>query len=323
MRRLMLIFTLICATTHCVLSIFFVNISYLDLAKYASGTEVRPFQHRLLMIPFIRWAEANHALQVLAVRFGKFVPQSEPMSAAKLGCLILSILLLNLFGLWTIRAAGKLGVRQWWLIWTITIAILYASYGARYEQNLWYPYDIPHMVFFGVATIFLLQNRPGFFMAFLTVDIFLRETSIFLVVVAAFLQFRSKLWRLVLGILAVVWALSRYLAAHLYPDLIFRGRIPWYKFLAPWHIPQLLSIVGFLWVPVWLGRRYLSSQQQLALYVASGLMIVTFYFGAWNETRVWIEWTALFAVLAALELQSHFAASGEARKDPIAALSYE
>jgi len=307
MRRLMLIFLLICATTHCVLSIFFINISYLDLAKYASGAEVRPFQHRLLMIPFVRWAEANHALQVLAVRFGKFVPQLEPMSAAKLGCVILSIVLVNLFGLWTIRAAGKLGVRHWWLIWVITIAILYASYGARYEENLWYPYDIPHMVFFGVATIFLLQNRPGFFATFLSVDIFLRETSIFLVIVAAVLQFRSKVWRVVLGMLSILWVFSRYLAARLYPGLIFREtHVAWYRYFVPWHIPQLFSIVGFLWIPVWLGRRYLSSQYRLALYVASGLMVATFYFAAWNETRVWIEWTALFAVLAALELQGHF-----------------
>jgi hypothetical protein len=312
MRRLMPIFILICATTHCVLSIFFVNVSYLDLAKYAAGNDVRPFQHRLLMIPFIRWAEANHALQVLAVRFGKFVPQFEPMSAAKLGCLILSILLVNLFGLWTIRVSGKLGVRHWWMIWAITIAILYASYGARYEQNLWYPYDIPHMVFFGVATIFLLQNRPGFFTAFLTIDIFLRETSIFLILVAAVLQFRSKVWRLVLGVLAVIWVLSRYLAARLYPNEIFQGHVSLYNFLAPWHIPQLLSIVGFLWIPVWLGRRYLSHQHRLALYAASGLMIATFYYAASDETRVWIEWTALFAVFAALELQGHFAASSEA-----------
>jgi len=307
MRRLIPIFVLICAATHCVLSIFFVNTSYLDLTKYAVGGELRPYQHRLLMIPFIRWAEANHALQLLAVRFGKFVPQPEPMSAAKVGCLILSIVLVNLFGLWTIRASEKLGVRHWWLIWTLTIAILYASYGARYEQNLWYPYDIPHMVFFGVATILLLQNRPVFFAGFMTVDIFLRETSVFLLIVAAILQFRSKTWRFVLGALALVWVFSRYLADRLYPNIVFMEKVvPWYKFVAPWHIPQLLSIVGFLWIPVWLGRRYLSSQYRLALYAASALMAITFYYAILNETRAWIEWTALFAVLAALELQGYF-----------------
>jgi hypothetical protein len=167
------------------------------------------------------------------------------------------------------------------------------------------------MVIFGIATIFLLQNRPVAFLASLSVDIFLRETSIFLVIVAAILQFRSKVWRLVLGILTIVWVFSRHLAIRLYPNEIFRAHVPWYKVMLPWHIPQLLSIVGFLWIPVWLSRRYLSSQNRLALYAASALMIATFYYAASNETRVWIEWTALFAVFAALELQCHFAASSD------------
>jgi hypothetical protein len=45
------------------------------------------------------------------------------------------------------------------------------------------------------------------------------------------------------------------------------------------------------------------------LYAASACMVVTFFFATWNETRVWLEWSTLFAALAALELEASFTAS--------------
>jgi hypothetical protein len=80
---------------------------------------------------------------------------------------------------------------------------------------------------------------------------------------------------------------------------------------APWHWPQVFSIVGFLWIPVWFGRRYLSPIQRRALYAASAMMLATFYFATWNETRVWLEWSVLFAVLATIELEGGFKVTAE------------
>ena len=137
MRRIAAIFILLCATTHCVLSIFYVNTSYLNLHSYAHGLEREPFQRRLLMVPVLHWAESNHLLQSAANRYGANVPQPEPMSAAKLACILISLLLLNAFGLWTIRISRQLYLRNWWLLWTLVLAILYISYAARYEQTLW------------------------------------------------------------------------------------------------------------------------------------------------------------------------------------------
>lgn len=62
------------------------------------------------MVPVFRCAKSNHILQAAATRDGANVPQPEPMSAAKLACILLSLLLLNAFGLWTIRVSEHLSL---------------------------------------------------------------------------------------------------------------------------------------------------------------------------------------------------------------------
>lgn len=304
MRRTAAIFVLLCATVHCVLSIFYVNTSYLNLHNYASGTERQPFQRRLLMVPILHWAESNHALQSAARRFGANVPQPEPMSAAKLACILLSIVLLAAFGLWSLRVAQLLGLRHRWLLWAFTLAILYASYAARYEQPLWYPYDIPHLVVFGIAAIFVLTDQPFAFAVAFAVDAPIRETSVFLLPLALLVHLRSKSWRIAIAACCVIWGLTRILAQHLYPNGAHEWNgLHWYAELKPWHLPQLFSIAGFVVIPVWLGLRHLLRAERLFLYAASAMMLFTFYFATWNETRAWSEWTIPFAVLAALELE--------------------
>lgn len=307
MRRLAAIVLLLCATTHCILSIFYVNTSYLDLQKYAQGTEREPFQRRFLMVPFIRWAQSNRPLQLAARRFGANVPQREPMSAAKLASILLSVVLLNAFGLWTIRASRRLLLRRWWLLWAVTIAILYASYAARYEQPLWYPYDIPHLVLFGAACVFVLTGQPLPFVAAFAIDAPLRETSIFLIPLAFVVRYRLKAWRIALAACFLVWISARLAALRLYPGGSHEWNgLHWYSEIKPWHLPQLFSIVGFLWLPVWLGVRYLARTERFALYAASATILLTFFFATWNETRAWSEWTVLIAALAAIEMERSF-----------------
>jgi hypothetical protein len=78
--------------------------------------------------------------------------------------------------------------------------------------------------------------------------------------------------------------------------------------IKPWHLPQLFSIAGFLWLPVWLGVKVLTRPERLALYAATAMIAFTFFFATWNETRAWSEWTVLFAILAAVQLERTFAA---------------
>lgn len=314
MRRAITLFLLLCATTHCVLSIFFVNASYLSLAGYAAGTAPLPFQRRLLLVPFVRWAQSSSLLQHAAARFTQHLPQYEPLTAAKLGCLLLGILAVNALGLFSLRYARKLNLRYDWLLWALLLVILYASYAARFEQALWYPYDLPHLALFGAATLCLLADEPWLFLAFFALDAFTRETSIYLILVAVVVQARaanrSRAWLTSASIATLLWLASRALAVYLYPNNLPKlNAVPWYRMAAPWHWPQLVSIVGFLWIPVLLARRSLTPLQRNALYAASGCMVFTFFFATWNETRVWLEWSTLFAALAAIELQAMFSAS--------------
>jgi hypothetical protein len=309
-RRLAAILLLVCATSHCVLSIFYTNTSYLDLHRYAHGLEREPFQRRFLMVPILRWAESSHLLQAAANRYGVNVPQPEAMSAAKLACIVLSLLLLNAFGFWTIRASRQLSIRHWWLLWALLLAILYASYAARYEQTLWYPYDIPHLVVFGLATIFVLADRPWPFVAAFAIDAPIRETSVFLIVLACFVHIRSKAWRIAIAVCSVIWVAVRLAATHLYPNGAHSWNgLHWYSQIKPWHLPQVFSVVGFFWLPVWIGAASLNRRERNALYAASAMILLTFFFATWNETRAWSEWTVLFAVLAAVQLERCFAAS--------------
>jgi hypothetical protein len=295
---------LLLAGTQCVLSIFFVNVSYLDLAQYAAGTAPLPFQRRMLLVPFVRWAQGSGWLQALAARWVLHVPQYEPMTAAKMGCMLLGVLAVIVVGMLVMQRAPRMGIRTRWLPWALLLVVLYASDAARYEQPLWYPYDLPHLALFGAATVFLLTDEPWFFLACFCVDAFVRETSVFLLVVVLAVAHRSMPWRYVLGVGAAVWVGAQTMARHLYPNNpTVLNAVPWTHMIAPWHWPQMFSMVGFLWVPVWMARAWLSAEQRRALYAASVCMVATFFFATWNETRAWSEWSVLFAVLAAVCLE--------------------
>ena len=68
--------------------------------------------------------------------------------------------------------------------------------------------------------------------------------------------------------------------------------------IKPWYLPQLFSITGFLWLPVWLGWKYFTKQERLALYGATAMIFLRFFFATWNETRAWSEWSVLFVIRA-------------------------
>jgi hypothetical protein len=211
------------------------------------------------------------------------VEHSEPMSAAKLACILISVILLNAFGLWSVCASKHLAIHHWWLIWTLLLAILYASYGARYEQALWYPYDIPHLVIFGLGTVLILSNRPGPFVPVFAIDGLIRETSVFLIVVALLVHLGSKAWRIAIAVCVFFWILSRIIAQHLYPTGTHSWNgLHWYMMIKPWHLPQVFSITGFLWLPIWLGSKYLTRSELLALYGASAMILLTFFFATWK-----------------------------------------
>lgn len=297
---------LVLATVHCVLSIFYTNQSFINLAAYANGHERMPFQGRFLMARLLHATQHSQTLLKLVPRYTHHVPNVETFTVYKLTSLIVAILSANVLGIALAWASPRLGLRRWWLAWVLLLVILYASYGARYEQPLWYPYDIPHLAVFGLATIFVFIDAPIAFLGALVLDTMVRETAVFAIVLAVAMRWSQPAWRRALAIGAVAWAVIRILIRYVYRANAHVGmpRMEQFRYLLPWHWPQLFSIVAFLPIPVLLARRYLPPIHRRGLYAACLLILGTFYFANWVETRAWIEWSTAFAIWASLELST-------------------
>ncbi|HEV2576573.1 MAG TPA: hypothetical protein VGU25_05125 [Acidobacteriaceae bacterium] len=297
---------LVLATAHCVLSIFYTNYSFIDLAAYANGHERMPFQGRLLMSLVLRATQHLQTLLKLVPRFTEHVPALETFTVYKLTSLIVALISAIGIGAALALASRRLGLRRWWLPWSLLLVILYSSYAARYEQPLWYPYDIPHLAIFGLATIFLFIDAPIAFLGAILLDSFVRETAIFAIVLAFAMRWSQRTWKIVLVIAAIGWAVVMGATRYIYRANGYVGmpRLEQLRYLLPWHLPQLFSVLAFLPIPVLLGRRYLPAMHRRGLYATCLMILGTFYFANWVESRAWIEWSTAFAIWAALELST-------------------
>jgi len=298
------------ATIHCVLSFFFVSHSFLRLPLYVSGQEDMPFQGRLLMVYILRATQHSHLLLEMVPRYTHHVPNFEPFTVWKLTTILVSLVFMGVLVLTLAGCAKRIGV-SWWMTWALLLVILYVSVSARYEQALWYPYDLPHTAVFGLATIFLFIDEPWWFLAAVLLDCSIRETALFAVALALAMRYRQRVWQVVAAVASCGWVISRLIVHHLYGHNPHVG-MPYLKqlrYLLPWHIPQLFSIVAFLPIPVFLARRYLAPMHRRGLIMALVIMLATFYFANWAETRVWMEWSTAFAIWAAMELTASKAVS--------------
>jgi hypothetical protein len=305
------------ACLHCTRSIFFNNMSWLDLHAYADGQERRPFQERIAMMPILKAAEKSHFMQIAAQAIDRedrhqlgrtAVICFESMSAEKLACMIVGAIC-NLIAVAMLWIYGRqFGVLRW-LPPAIFLAILYASFAARYEEANWFPYDLPHTLLFGAACLCLFSGRYWAVLVLFAFDVPVRETSIYLVLLAA--PFFWQRWRgarasIVLVVMVLGWLACRIEVgrafAHNASETSTR-LIPNLKNLAlPLHWPQMASVIGFLLIPVWLGRVYLPRMQRQFLWLMLPCLAVTLAFGIWIESRIALEWSMPIALMAAGEI---------------------
>jgi len=184
------------------------------------------------------------------------------------------------------------------------LAILYVTYAARYEEQFWYPYDLPHFAIFGVAAVCVLDDLwAAAFLLFL-VDVPLRETSIYLLPVLLTVGYSRNKLRPALGwgaAMVVVWLPVRLAIIHRFAanpsDVGIHWRGMAVSVANPLHWPQIASAMGFLLFPLCLGFKYLNRDQRAFIYGAIPGFLVTLAFGVWYETRIWDEWAIPAAVL--------------------------
>ena len=199
----------------------------------------------------------------------------------------------------------KRSLKVWWFYPALFLAVLYASYAARADQNVWYPYDLPHSALFTTGLFALLAGNLGLAAAVFLLDCPMRETSIYLIpciLAIGYARKQIRTYGIAAGVLSAVWLSIHLLIARHFAgnpsETGFHYQYDYHALSQPKHLPQVASFVGFLALPIVLYRRMLGTAEQALLVGALPGVMVSALFGIWFETRVWSEWNALAAWLA-------------------------
>ena len=307
-RNWWIVLLLALSAIHCVQSIFFVSYSFINLEKYEVGREAMPFQGRVAMMPLLHWAHGSPFL----THFAKDVERQPADTRLKLESWTPE----KLVSFWaalvsmavTLAVCARYGAREapqlWWACPALAIAIFYATDAARSDQAIWYPYDMPHTALFTLGCFALLRGSWTTLAVVFLLDTPMRETSVYLLALllaVGYVQRRLPSALLLASCLAVAW-----LGTRLWISRHFRGNPSdlglHYHHISqalrmPQHWPQLASVFGFLAVPLFVNRRYLTPVERALVYGAIPGALVSSFFGVWFETRVWLEWNGLVACL--------------------------
>lgn len=296
---------LVVATVFCTQTIFFDNASYVNLQQYASGHAPMPFQGRVAMMPLLRWAHSSPLMIAAAAHLDKAQEASAPAekyTPEKLACVGAGLLSLMVI----VGVCSWFGIRRhrtlWWLCPALALAVFFISYGARAEQNWWYPYDLPHAALFTVAAMAVLEGNLLLVVAAFVLDVPMRETALFILPCLLTVSYVRRQWTgpwLATAGLAVYWLAVRLAIRHAFrgnaSETGFRFHQIFHSFSDPRHLPQLCSALGFLWLPLLLNLRRLSRVQRAFLLGALPGVIATGLLGIPYESRIWLEWSAVVA----------------------------
>lgn len=310
-------FLLTLATVQTARADFFVNNTFLNWRQYALGHAPLPYQGRALLMPLLRWAGDSPAMQRIAARYAVTVQVGtlfyEPITVEKFVSLLLGLASLTAIMLAAFWWSRRRALDPWWLPNVLVLVIMGVTVALRATTNYWYAYDLPHAALFGIGAILALEDFwPAMLLCF-AIDVPLRETALFSIVMLAPVFFaqqrdsRSR-WKRTAALVAgmgLYWAIVRFLIARhfagnvneTYPRLAQNL----HELLFPHHWPQLFSAGGYLVLVTWFDRRRLAPVDRMLLYGSAACVPITLWFGVWTETRVWMEWTLPLAALASLE----------------------
>lgn len=292
---------LLLATMQCVESIFVGNVTFLNLKMYDHGGEKMPFQGRIGMMVVGRAAETNRVMQKASTMkffhgFERNSPEKVAFLAAGMGATWAAVGFAAFY-------ASRRTPGIWWFAPALFVYMLYVTYAARSDAQLWYPYDLPHFALFGAAAVCILEGwwLPAF--CLFLVDLPVRETSVFLVSPMLMMGYARKrrapfvyATAMLLVWIPVRLAISHHFAGNPTDTGIHSTYWVW-LIINPYKWGQWASAFGFLAVPFAWGFKLLTRQERLFVYSAAPALAVTALYGIWEETRIWDEWLLPFAVL--------------------------
>lgn len=291
------------------------NVNYIDLQRYAHLEEKQPFQGRILMVPVIRAAGENrHFLRLYSVLFRKTVDTPEDLAVMLVDCLCLLLMLPLTVAL---RRALRPRERTSWLAPAMMLLIVAFTYVVRYEQRFTMPYDFPAVLFYSLGLLAILRRNGWLLLVILAVAIPNRETAIFLIPSWFWLGWkeRNRVSAIAYGAAGVaIVELWRYWIDHLFHlthqhyEFPFRNNLM--SVVLPTHWAQLLSVFGFLAIPMWMLRSYITDSRLRALWFSTiPFLLAALIVGVWRETRIFGELSALAGVTFALQLEGFLSAS--------------
>jgi hypothetical protein len=304
---------------------YFLTQNYLDYNRYEHGYERLPFQTRLLLAPFLRWADNNERLVRYAGRISHsaFFPDGiAPQDVALFFLNIASVLVAGWVAVRLYSAASGRNLAKEF-VYPIFLCLCAVTYVLHTVQNFRFVYDLPNLALFSVGLYLIYFRKPViWFCALFVVATLNRETSLLLLPFYVISQIAddagSLRWRRVFSsqVLAVVLPLFAYWVVwHLMIFHMFRNNASEYysRLSVNMHTlgslrnyPQIFSALGYLPIFLLLYRRRIHDPQLRAwmwmLPAWAGLMYV---WGIIVETRIFgelIAYTACVSTILAEEV---------------------
>jgi hypothetical protein len=308
-RNWWVVLALMLASVHCAQCIFFDNYSFIDLVKYENGQAAMPFQGRIAMVPLLHAVHNSPLLKHLGMDLSQTQGASihytvEVYSPEKLASYVAGVISIFWMVWMTALYALKRYPQIWWFTPALFLAILYASYGARADQNLWYPYDLPHAALFTTALLALLSGNRWLLTIIFVLDCPMRETSVYVlpcILAVGYVRKQLKPYAWLTAALFAFWLVTHLWITHHFranpSDVGLRYHQDFHAFSQPKHLPQVASAIGFMAFPILVFWRKLPRLELAVLIGAIPGVVLSGILGIWYETRVWSEWNAIAACL--------------------------
>jgi hypothetical protein len=309
---------------------YFFEQNYLDYTRYEHGYERLPFQTRLLLAPFLRWADNNHQLvryaSHLSYHGGAFFPNG--IAPQDIALFFLNIVCVLIAGWVAVRLyfAGSRRKLVGEFVYPVFLCLCVVTYVLHTTQNFRFVYDLPNLALFSIGLYLIYFRKPVlWFSALFVIATLNRETSLLLLpffMISQMVDEEGRLqWRRAYSseVLTVVLPLLAYwLVWHLTIFHIFRSNpSEYYTRLTPnllnlrslRNYPQIFSTLGYLPIFLLLYRRRIPDPELRAwmwmLPVWAGFMYV---WGIIMETRIFGELIPYTACVSAILAEEAIAA---------------
>jgi hypothetical protein len=284
------------------------NEAFPSLKQFSQGTSSQPLRSRYLMTPVLRWADTSP----IARRASDLLKESSsgPQQLVMQFADALSLLALGPLVVRFRNAFSPPRIFPWLSPW-LGLWIMACTYAMRYESRFYLPYDILSVAFFTAGLVACVEFSPLLLLLVFAVGTYNRETIIFLLPIWFACNFRRSRVKLYVApcVALVIYTLIKLQIRRWTGGPVGFG-YTWHinerLLMFPHHWPQLASVGGFLLLPVWLGRRLPADPMLKRVWLGYiPFVLVALLVGWWNETRIFGELTALFAVTASVEFEQY------------------